>query len=269
MPQPGYEKIYAENPAQNYERYFVPAIGAPVALDLVESAALRPGERVLDVACGTGIVARLVAERVGPKGTVAGLDINPGMIAVARQATQPGARIDWYESPAEAIPLQDDKFDVVLCGMGLQSFPDKQAALREIRRVLVTGGRFVANVPGPTPPILKVMDEEIARHINSESAAFVRAVFSLHDAEDLRTLARDAGFTGVDIWSAVKPLRLPLPADFLWQYIYSTPLANAIAQVDEDHRAALESDFVTRCQRFVKEGVMLGEVNMTTLIVSK
>lgn len=269
MAQPSYKKTYAKNAAQNYERYFVPAIGFPVALDLVEIAALRPGERVLDVACGTGIVARLAAERVGPKGTVAGLDVNPGMIAVAREATRPSTVIDWYESSAEAIPLEDGRFDAVLCGMGLQFFSDKQAALREIWRVLIAGGRFVANVPGPTPSILEIMSEEIARHINRENASFVRAVFSLHDAEEIRTLATNAGFTDVDIRSAPKPLRLPPPADFLWQYVYSTPLANVVSQLGEERRAALERDFATRCQQFVKEGVMIGEVNMTTLIASK
>ena len=85
----------------------------------MEAAAIRPGERVLDVACGTGIVTRLAQERVGSEGTVAGLDPNPEMLAVARQAAPPEPRIDWYEAPAEAIPLPDESFDVVLCGMGL------------------------------------------------------------------------------------------------------------------------------------------------------
>ncbi|HUG37602.1 MAG TPA: methyltransferase domain-containing protein, partial [Candidatus Limnocylindrales bacterium] len=74
---------FGTNPAENYERFFVPAIGRPLAVDLVREADLRPGERVLDAACGTGVVARLAAAEVGPDGEVAGLDVNPGMLAVA------------------------------------------------------------------------------------------------------------------------------------------------------------------------------------------
>jgi len=131
------ELTLGANPAENYQRFFVPQIGAPVAADLLAAARLLPGERVLDVACGTGVVARLAAERVGPSGTVAGLDIHPAMLAVARSESTSGAR--WYEASAESMPLADATFDVVLCQMGLQFVTDKRAALREMHRVLVPG----------------------------------------------------------------------------------------------------------------------------------
>lgn len=114
----------------NYEKYFVPAIGAPLARDLVAAADLRPGERVLDVACGTGVITRLAAAQVGPTGAVAGLDVNPGMLAVARSATPGDTSIEWYETSAEAMPLADASFDIVLCQMGLQFIVDKVRALR-------------------------------------------------------------------------------------------------------------------------------------------
>jgi len=117
------------NPPANYERFFVPAIGAPLAKDLIRVAALRPGERVLDVACGTGVVARFASEQVGTTGTVVGLDVNPGMLAVARSATPPGMSIEWHQASAEGMPFPDAAFDVVLCQMGLQFMPNKQAAL--------------------------------------------------------------------------------------------------------------------------------------------
>jgi len=103
--QPTYENAYSADAAENYERYVVPAIGRPVAEGLLEAAQLRPGERVLDVACGTGVVTRLAAERVLPDGAVAGLDPNPGMLAVARKAAPAGTPIAWHEAPAESIPL--------------------------------------------------------------------------------------------------------------------------------------------------------------------
>lgn len=159
-----YDASYAKNAAENYQHYFVPAIGAPAARGLVDAADLRPGERVLDVACGTGVVARLARERVGREGTVTGLDPNPAMLAVAAESTTAEMAVEWHEAPAEAIPLPDDSFDVALCGMGLQFFTDKRAGLSEIRRVLVSGGRLVASLPGPIPPPLGAqlagLDEE-------------------------------------------------------------------------------------------------------------
>ena len=91
-------KQYGGNAAENYERYFVPTIGIAFATALLDAAALHPGERVLDVACGTGVVTRLAAERVGPNGAVAGLDLNPGMLAVARSVPSSGAAIEWHEA---------------------------------------------------------------------------------------------------------------------------------------------------------------------------
>jgi ubiquinone/menaquinone biosynthesis C-methylase UbiE len=269
MTGPTFGGSYSQNAAENYERYFVPAIGRPVAAELVEVADLRPGERVLDVACGTGIVARLAAERVGPRGAIDGLDPHPGMLAVAREAAPTDPSITWVQGPAEAIPLPDEGYDVVLCGMGLQFFSDRVAGLREMRRVLVPDGRLLANVPGPAPPPMEAMAAALARHISPESASFVRAVFSLHDADDLRSLATDAGFDDVQVRSEPVAVRLPPPADFLWQYVYSTPMAAAMAQVDEERRAALERDFSERCRDFVADGVMAGAVRMTTLVARR
>ena len=138
---------YGGTAPENYERYFVPAIGLPLAAELVEAARLAPGERVLDVACGTGVVARLAAEQVGAAGQVTALDVNPGMLAVARSVPSPIA-IEWREGAAEDMQLPDAAYDVALCQMGLQFFADRGAALAELNRVLAAGGRLVVNVPG-------------------------------------------------------------------------------------------------------------------------
>src|SRR5919109_3684019 len=136
-----------ESPAEVYERYLVPGILAPWTPDLVAAAGLRPGERVLDVACGTGLVARLVAQRLRSNGQVVGLDINPGMLAVARIASATAGRsIEWLKGSAISLPLSEESFDVVLCQQGLQFFPDRSAALREMNRVLADGGRLALSV---------------------------------------------------------------------------------------------------------------------------
>jgi ubiquinone/menaquinone biosynthesis C-methylase UbiE len=255
--------------AENYERYFVPRIGAPMAADLIAVACLRPGERVLDAACGTGVVTKLAAERVAPGGAVAALDPNSAMLAVARATTRPGASIDWHQARAEDLPFADESFDAVLCAMGLQFFSNKDAALREFYRVLGSRGRLLANVPGPTPHPFEIMADGLARHIGPESASFVHMVFSLHDPNDLRNLATQAGFANVDVRSTDTLLELPPPAEFLWQYVWSTPLAATMAQVDQERRAALENEFSERCHALAPTGMLLGSVRMTTLLAVK
>jgi ubiquinone/menaquinone biosynthesis C-methylase UbiE len=264
-----YGEAYGGTAPENYQRYFVPAIGRPVAEDLLQVAALRPGERVLDVACGTGVVTRLAAERVGPNGSVAGLDLNPGMLAVARSATPSDLSIDWYQSSAEAMPLSDEGFDVVLCQMGLQFMQDKASALREMRRVLVPSGRLVLNLPGPTPVLFSIFEEALARHIDPQAAAFANVVFSLHDADRLRELMQSARLRDINIQQTTKALRLPLPRDFMWQYIHSTPLGNVVSQADEPHRAALEREVCEKWQEFVVGGVLTLSVGMTTATALK
>ena len=250
----------AGNPPANYERFFVPAIGAPLATDLIRRAALRPGERVLDAACGTGIIARLALQQVGAAGAVAGLDINPGMLAVARSAT-PGA-IEWRQASAESMPFPDASFDVVLCQMGLQFIPDKPAALREMRRVLVPGGRLVLNLPGHIPRLFTIMREALARRVGAEAAGFVDLVFSLHDPAEIQSLLAGAGFHDISVQAETKSLRLPLPQEFLWQYLLSTPVAAAIAQFDDERRASLERDVVPHWQEFVENRALLLEVRI-------
>jgi ubiquinone/menaquinone biosynthesis C-methylase UbiE len=247
----------------------VPAIGAPVARDLIEVAALRPGERVLDVACGTGVVTRLAAERVGREGTIAGSDISRDMLAVARASAPPEASIAWYETGAEAMPLADAAFDVVLCQMGLQFFSNKLAALREMARVLAPGGRLVLNVPGPTPRLLSIMADGLSRTVGDKAASFVHLVFSLHDPDELRSLFVGAGFRDVQIQTAQRTLRLPPPEQFLWQYLHSTPLIQAVAKLDDGRREALERYVCGRWMEHVVDGALELSVPMTTVTARK
>lgn len=257
------------DPAVNYERYFVPAIGAPLAQDLVDHAALRSGERVLDLACGTGIVARLASQKIGSDGTVVGLDVNPAMLAVAQSTVPSGMSAKWHQASAEEMPLPDASFDVVLCQMGLQFMPDKQAALRESRRVLVPGGRLILNVPGPTPPVMAAMENAIARHIGNEAAGFVGLVFSLHDTEEIQKLLDSSGFQNVSVREEMKSLRLPAPKEFLWQYVHSTPLAGVIAQADDARHASLEDEFVHNSQKFVTDRDLMVDLRMVVATAHK
>ena len=183
---------YGGTAPENYERYFVPAIGLPLATELVETAHLAPGERVLDMACGTGVVARVAAEQIGPAGHVTALDVNPGMLAVARSVSRP-AGIEWREGIAEDTQLPERTYDAALCQMGLQFFADRGAAVGELFRVLAPGGRLVANVPGPMPPVFRVLQRGIRDHVSPEVAEFMSVVFSLDERSGARGAPRRVG----------------------------------------------------------------------------
>lgn len=249
-----FDESYGSNPPEIYERYFVPAIGKPLAETLLAVAALSPGERVLDVGCGTGVVARLAAEVVGPEGEVKGVDVNPGMLAVAK-ASSPSS-IEWHEAGAESMPFEDDTFDVGLCQMSIQFVEDCGKCLREMRRVVKRQGRVALNVPGPTAPLFEIMADAMGRHVSPKAAGFVQRVFSMHDVDEMEALLTDAGFAEVSVGAGVHRLSLPAPREFLWQYVGGTPLAPIVAASDPSAREALESEVVERWQEFATGGGM-------------
>jgi hypothetical protein len=138
-----------------------------------------------------------------------------------------------------------------------------------MRRVLTPGGRALVTVPGPKPPLFAVMTDALARHLSPEAASFGDLVFSMHDIDELTELMRSAGFREIDVRAKPKTLRLPAPADFLWQYIHSTPIAEAAAQAGEARRGALERDVCTQWQEFVADGALRLQVGMTTATAVK
>lgn len=258
-------QTYGGTAPENYQRYFVPSIAAPLAEEFIRIAAPGAGERVLDIACGTGVVTRLAAQRVGSGGAVAGLDLNPAMLAVARSVTPSGLGIEWHEASADAMPLPDAAFDLVLCQMGLQFMSDKLAALREMRRVLAPGGRLALGLPGPTPPLFEGLAVALGKHIGPQSAAFVHVVFSLHDEQPLRDLTMAAGFREVEVKRTRTTLLLPPADEFVRQYVSSTPLLNVVSRTSEAKQAALEQDLGAGWRDAVTGGRLACDVQLTTV----
>lgn len=249
--------------AENYERYFVPTIATAVSAELLRTADLQKGERVVDVACGTGLIARLAAERVGPTGSVTGVDIAPEMIDVAKSVPAvPEPRMEWHVADAKALPLPDASYDVATCQMGLMFIENRSAALAEIRRVLVPGGRVVVNTPGRIQPVFEHMKQAIVEHINPDLGVFVQAVFSMHEPEMLTSLLGEARFHDVYATESSATLRLPAPADFLWQYINLSPMGSFFAQASEAARSAVEQQVIERWQPYVVDGGLVLEQPM-------
>jgi ubiquinone/menaquinone biosynthesis C-methylase UbiE len=203
------------NPAETYERYMVPALFAPAAEHLLAVARLRPGERVLDVGTGTGIVARLAEPNIGPNGSVTGLDTNPDMLSVARaRALEEGLSIEWLEGQAEVLPYPDQCFDLVLSQFAMMFFADRRTALAEMRRVLVPGGRVALSVFAGIDrhPFYVALDDAIARRLGT---SVVGAIFALGDAEVLRDAIIEADLREVVIELFSITARFPNPSGFL------------------------------------------------------
>jgi ubiquinone/menaquinone biosynthesis C-methylase UbiE len=235
----------AGNAAETYERALVPAVFAPWAPLVVALADPRPGERVLDVACGTGVVARRAAQRVGSTGKVTGLDLNPGMLALAASIppSDPAAsaEIVWQEASATSMPLADATFDVVLCQLGLQFFPDRPAAVREMYRVLVPGGRLGIMVwqSIDDSPGFAAMAAGLARHVSTEAAGIMRAPFALAEAEPLRALLAAEGFRDLELRSVAGSVRFPSVSQFVQDYVRGSPLSGHVAKASDAARMAL------------------------------
>ena len=202
-----HRQLTTPNPAEMYEAHMVPALFAPWAPVLLARATPRPGDRVLDVATGTGAVARQVAPLVGVAGRVVGLDPSPAMLAVARGLPRPaGAAIEWVAGDGLALPFDDDSFNLVLCQQGLQFFPDHILGLQEMRRVLVPGGRVGVMVwqAIDRQPAYAALDWAMARH---GGGGRLTAPFALGEPEELTQLLTEAGFADATIESVAGMVR--------------------------------------------------------------
>jgi ubiquinone/menaquinone biosynthesis C-methylase UbiE len=241
--------------AKNYERYFVPTIFRPWAATLLDTVQLRPGDRLLDVATGTGIVARLASERVAPTGSVAGVDLNAGMLAVAASATPEDVSIDWRQANADSLPFPDGAFDVVLCQQGLQFFPNNAGALNEMYRVLGPGGRVaisvwrdVKHIPG-----YDALTEALTRHVSPEAGSFFRMTGALDDAAELRRLLEDAGFEKVNVRPSSGTLRFSSVEAFVWEAVQCTPLAwmASVTQANDLTRANVIGEMEAKLSQYL------------------
>jgi SAM-dependent methyltransferase len=237
------------NAPEVYERHLVPALFAPFAERLVGLTAPQPGDRVLDVACGTGIVARLAA-RLGAEAV--GIDSNPLMIEVA-EAVDPS--VEWLVADAAELPLPDASFDHVLCQAGLQFFPDRIAALREMRRVLAPGGRLAISVwrAAEHNRGWLVLAEALHRHAGPEVGAMMRAPFAFADAGELRELVRGAGFSHVAVRIEIEAVRFPSARDMLLVQEAASPLAVPMSALTSEAREALMRDFTDSMQGYADD----------------
>lgn len=238
--------------AERYEHDLVPALFEPWATVLIDLADISPGDRVLDLACGTGVVARAAAQRVMPHGNVCGLDVNENMLAIACRAD---TDIEWRQTDASRIDLPDASFDVAVCQQGLQFFPDRLAALRELHRVLAPGGRAVIATwcavdggdAGYTP-----IAAALQRHRPDDPAplGFITAIFALSDPSELTRLIDQAGFDDITVERRTGTVRFPSAEAWVAAFLAAAPVPS-IASLAPATRTAIIADAAAALQPYV------------------
>jgi ubiquinone/menaquinone biosynthesis C-methylase UbiE len=234
--------------AEIYEEFFVPALFRQWAPLVADAARIAPGQRVLDVACGTGVLAREAARRAASGGSVVGLDRNESMLAMARRQA-PG--IEWKAGRAEALPFPDRSFDAVASQFGLMFFDDRDACLREMWRVLKPGGRLamavwdvIENSPG-----YAAMAALLERLFGSRIAGELHAPFSLGNPQALRALFDKAGIAAVRVSTHVGAARFPSIEAWVRTDVKGWTLADLI---DDDQYSLLLREAQTALRQFAK-----------------
>jgi len=236
--------------AEAYEERFVPALFADWAPHLVEAAGVAPGQAVLDVACGTGVVARAAADRMGGRGRVAGADLNEGMLAVAGRLRPD---LEWHRADAADLPFEDGSFDAVLCQAALMFFPDRVGALREMGRVAAAGGTVAVQVWDQLEAQAGYGDlyAAFARHLGPEAAELDGAYWALGDLALLGSLFEAAGLTVTGTRTRVGTVRFGSAAEAVATELDATPLA---AGIDQDTRRRVLEAGAAAMAPFVVDG---------------
>jgi SAM-dependent methyltransferase len=184
---------------EKYDTYLGPLLFEHYAAHLAGKLALSPDCRVLEVACGTGVLTRRLLQALPPKGTLVASDLNPGMLDYARGKVGPDTRLEWKVADAMKLPFGDASFDVVAIQFGVMFFPDKVAALKETKRVLKPGGTLVFNVWDSMEHNLsaKIVHELGMRKFPADPPKFFLVPFGYYDVGRIRADLQAAGFTGV------------------------------------------------------------------------
>jgi len=261
----------SDNPAETYESYMVPVLFTPWANRLLAATSLRAGERVLDVACGTGAVARRAAALLGRGAAVAAVDLNANMLAVARAAAaREGLEIDFREARAESLPFADHDFDLVTCQFGLMFFADRAAALREMRRVAKRSGRIALAVFAGLErhPFYQRLHEVVQVRLGISA---LEQIFSLGDADRLRDMLDGAGFSAVAIEPQAMSARFPDPDAFLaGEIAVDTAAIPALQQLDASARRrvtdAIAAEMTAPMRERVRDGCV--ELDFHVLLAS-
>jgi len=240
-----------EDAAQFYDRLPARYILGPWSASLVAAVQITSDEHVLDLACGTGVVTREVERVLGPRGRVVGLDINEGMIDVAKkyERTGPG-EISYVLASALETGLPGNTFDVVLCQQGFQFFPDQTKALFETLRVLKDRGRVCFSVWAESGAYNNAVAEAVRAFVDDATAERFLQSRDVPTASGLRQKFVTAGFRDVTVARSEMKNRLPNIADFVSEHLLGVPIADRVSLLSDAERRSLGEDAAKRLERY-------------------
>ena len=228
---------------EHYDRSLGPILFHHYADDLVGRLTVTPGTRVLETACGTGIVTERLARRLRGRGTVVATDLNEPMLAYARQKASIDPGVDWRQADATALPFESAAFDAVVCQFGLMFFPDKAKGVREAFRVLRPGGQYLLNVwdAFARNPAQRITHETVAAMFPNDPPQFYAVPVNLAEHAKVSVWLTEAGFEQVAATPVAFVGSSPSAADAAIGLIDGNPIADAIAQRRADAVSAVKA----------------------------
>jgi ubiquinone/menaquinone biosynthesis C-methylase UbiE len=250
-------------------QHFDPAFGRRFAERAIDVLVVVRGARVLDVACGTGVFARLAAHVVGPTGRVVGLDPSPAAVETSRRIDVT-SHVEWQEWDDPGLPFEDASFDVVVCQHALHRFTDPVVVLEDMRRVLTPGGRLGVITWGPieeNPAFAAQLDAVIRAGLEESGAVeALLDAFAFHNIDDLRALARKAGFLDVSCRTVRMLVALPRVAEWVRVYPSIPPLSHAWRDCSQQARIQFLARATELLRPFEHDGVLRVQASARLLV---
>ncbi len=237
---------------ENYDRYLGPVIFEPYAEDLVSRLKNKKLERVLEIACGTGIVTRPLRDALPTSTEIVATDLNPDMFEFAKRKFRSDEHVRWQQADASALPFPDNSFDAVVCQFGYMFVPEKAAAMRESHRVLHKGGVFLFNVWDSLAanPFAQIAHTTIASFFDRDPPKFYEIPFSLYDSKVVRELLQNAGFADIQTFVETKPCQSRSAREFATGLVRGNPVGTEASERGVDPEKLIDAVAGALAERF-------------------
>jgi ubiquinone/menaquinone biosynthesis C-methylase UbiE len=266
------DKDFAGSIPEIYDRYLVPLLFEPYALDLAGRVAKSGATDILEIASGTGAVTRALAAALPKQARIVATDLNQPMLDRAKSRQTDEHRIEWKQADALALPFADGNFDAVVCQFGAMFFPDKVRAYKEARRVLKAGGYFFFNVWDKisTNEFADVVTEALASIFPNDAPRFLaRTPHGYHDVDQIRREMGAAGFADVTIEPLDRHSTAASPREPAFAYCQGTPLRNEIEARDATRLEQATSHAQAEIARRFGNGAVDGAIRAFVIVASR